>query len=192
MRPAASVSPDEASQKLKSVRDARTASRGRLRSYSYPLIVFGALTMLSAPFFSIWEGAGVALFWLVAAPAGAFVVAREQRTREITVGAGRSARPYAITAAALVLACFALGTIGGVTDQVDVSRFGPPLAVSIAYLVFAWLERSAALAALATLVAVLTFVLAITGIDHAAQILALTYGASFLTLGVIARSGTRR
>lgn len=192
MPPATTVPPDEAVQALDRVYSARAATRGRLRSYSYPLIVFGALTMLSTPFFSIWEGAGVALFWLVAAPAGALVVARQQFAREITIGAGRAPRPYAVTATALVLACFGLGMIGGVTDQVDVSRFGPPLAISIAYLVFSRLERSVTLAALATAAAALTIVLAVTDIDHAVQILTLTYGASFLILGVITHSSSQR
>lgn len=192
MPPAAPVPPDEAVQALDRVYSARAATRGQLRSYSYPLIVFGALTMLSTPFFSIWEGAGVAAFWLVAAPAGALVVARQQRAREITIGAGRASRSYAVTATALVLACFGLGMIGSVTDQVDVSRFGPPLAISIAYLVFSRLERSVALAALASVAAALTIVLAVTDVEHAVQILTLTYGASFLTLGVITRSNSQR
>jgi len=188
MQRTAAIPPDEAAQMLDSVRDTRAATRGQLRSYWFALIVFGVLTMLSAPFFSIWEGAAVALFWLVAAPAGTFAVARQQRAQTQAAGAHRAARPYMITAAALIAACFALGVTGGAMDERDLANFGPPLAVSAAYLVFAWLERSIALAMLATGLAALTIAFAAGDVEHAAQILALTYGASFLTLGLIARA----
>lgn len=188
MQQTAAIPPDEAARTLESVRHTRAVTRGQLRSYWFALIVFGALTMLSAPFFSISDGAGVALFWLVAAPAGTFAVARHQCAQTLAAGAHRPARPYMITAATLIAACFALGVTGGATDEQDLANFGPPLAVAVAYLVFAWLERSIALAVLATGLAALTIALAAADVEHAAQILALTYGASFLTLGLIARA----
>lgn len=188
MQRTAVIPPDEAARTLDSVRETRAATRGQLRSYWFALIVFGVLTMLSAPFFSIWDGAGVALFWLVAAPAGTFAVARHQCAQRLAAGAHRPARPYMITAWALIAACFALGGAGGIVGEQDLARFGPPLAIAVAYLVFAWLERSIALAALALGLAALTIAFATGDVGHAAPILALTYGASFLTLGVIARA----
>jgi len=187
MQQTTAVPPDEAAQLLDSVRTARDATRGRLRSYWFALVVFGVLTTLSAPFFAIWNGGGVALFWLVAAPAGTFAVMRYQRGRASATGAWRAGRPYNITAGALIAACFGLGIIGGVTDHMDIANFGPPLAISAAYLVFAWLERSLALALLALSVAGLTIGLAVADVDHAAQILALSYGASFAIVGLAVR-----
>lgn len=184
MHTSATLPPNEAAQTLQSVRAARAVTRRRLSGYAFPLIVFGALTLLSAPFFAIWEGAGVALFWLVAAPLGTFAVARHQRTRALTMGAGRAGRPYAITATALIAACFALGIVGGASGELDIAKFGPPLAICAAYVVFAWLERSIALAALATVVGALTIGFAVADVDDAAQILALIYGASFVALGL--------
>jgi hypothetical protein len=192
MRQTAAIPPDEAAQLLESVRTARHATRGRLRSYWFALVVFGVLTILSAPFFSLWDGGGVALFWLVAAPAGTLAVVRYQRGRAFATGAMRDARPYNITAGALIAACFGLGIIGGVTDQADVASFGPPLAISAAYLVFAWLERSLALALLAMSVAGLTIGLAVADVDHAARILALSYGASFAIVGLLVRPRSPR
>lgn len=192
MNPTAAIPPDEAARTLESVRATRDATHGQLRSYWYPLIVFGTLTMLSAPFFALWDGGGVALFWLVAAPAGSFAVVRHQCTQALIMGAGRAVRPYAITGIALIVACFGLGAIGGATGELDIANFGPPLAVAAAYVAFAWLERSAALAALATGLAALTIGFAVSGVDHAAPILALTYGASFVVVGLAARAKSQR
>lgn len=186
------LSPDEAARTLDSVRSTRAETKGQLRSYWYPLIVFGVLTMLSAPFFALWDGSGVALFWLVAAPLGSFAVVRHQQTQALTVGAGRAVRPYAITGIALIVACFGLGAIGGATGELDIANFGPPLAVATAYVVFAWLERSLALAALATALAAITIGFAAFGVEHAAPILALIYGASFVALGLAARAKSPR
>ncbi len=60
--------PDEAATTLASIRSTRERTRGDLQRYWFAAVVFGVLTLLSTPFFSIWGGAAVGLFWLVAAP----------------------------------------------------------------------------------------------------------------------------
>jgi hypothetical protein len=187
MQPSTTIPPDEAARTLAGVRAARDATRGRLSAFWYPLIVFGALTMLSAPTFAIWDGAGVALFWLVAAPLGTFLTIRHQRAEMLATGAVRVERPYIVTGCALIAACFILGGVGGATGQEDIANFGPPLAISTAYLMFAWLERNVRLAVLAVALAALAIFALAADAGHPAQSLALGYGGSFVLLGLSER-----
>lgn len=150
------------------------------------------LTLLSTPFFELWDGAGAGLFWLVAAPAGIALVMRHYRRRELTAGLASAPRPYVVTAACLVAACFALGFGDGIAGEQDVANFGPPLAVSAAYLVYAWLERAALLALLAFALAGLTIALALGDAQRANQIVAAADGASFVLVGLLARTRNPR
>jgi hypothetical protein len=192
MDSSAVVPPEEATGTLTSIRSTRRRTRADLRSYWYPLVVFGVLTLLSSPFFELWDGAGAGLFWLVAAPAGIALVMRHYRHRELTVGLASAPRPYVVTAACLVAACFALGFGGGIAGEQDVASFGPPLAVSAAYLVYAWLERAALLALLAFALAGLTIALALGDVQRANQIVAAADGASFVLVGLLARTRSPR
>ena len=151
-------------------------------------MLFGVLTMLSTPFFWLWDGSGVGLFWLVAAPAGSVAVARHYRRRALSTGVARSPRAHMITAYGLITACFALGFGGGIGGQEAVAGFGPPLAIAVAYVIFAWLESSALLALVACLLGALTIALANADVADAAQILALAYGLSFVGAGLLART----
>jgi hypothetical protein len=186
------VPPDEAARTLMSIRSTRERTRADLRSYWYPLVIFGVLTLLSTPFFDLWDGAGAGVFWLVAAPAGMAAVARHYRRREFRAGLTVASRPYVVTAACLLTACFALGFGGGIAGNADVASFGPPLAVAVAYVVFAWLERSVLLALLAFALAGLTVALALADVARANQIVAAADGASFVLLGLLARTWTPR
>jgi hypothetical protein len=186
------VPPDEAARTLTSIRATRERTRADLRAYWYPLVVFGVLTLLSTPFFELWDGAGAGLFWLVAAPVGIALVVRHYRRRELSVGLTSAPRPYVVTAVCLVAACFALGFGGGIADDPDVANFGPPLAVAVAYLVYAWLERTVLLALLACALAGLTVALAVGDIERANQIVAAADGASFVLVGLLARTWSSR
>ena len=186
------VPPEEAARTLTSIRSTRERTRADRRSYWYPLVVFGVLTLLSTPFFELWHGAGAGAVWLVAAPAGIAVVARHYRRRELSVGLASAPRPYLVTAACLVAACFALGFGGGIAGEPDVANCGPPLAVAVAYVVYAWLERTALLALLACALAGLTIALALGDVGRANQIVAAADGASFVLVGLLARTRSPR
>ena len=188
----ATIPSEDAASTLAALRSTRARTRADLRSYWFALVVFGALTLLSTPFFDLWDGAGVGLFWLVAAPLGMAAMARYHRNRDDELGIAPAPRAYVITAGALVAACFGLGFGGGFSDQPDVATFGPPLAIAVAYVVFAWLERSAVLALVACVMGGLTVALAAAEVANAGQILAGAYGASFLILGLLARRWTTK
>lgn len=186
-----SVPRGEAQALLADADAVRAQTRAGLRNLWFPLAVYGPLLMLSAPFFSIWDGAAVAIFWLIAAPAGWLVVSRHYRDRALALGAGPPARPYITTGVALVAACFLLGGIGGATGAETLAAVGPPLAISVAYVIFAWLDRSIAPAFLAVLLAGLAIALAAGGASNPGPILALAYGASFLVLGLFLKATSR-
>lgn len=190
MESPAPIPAEDAASTLAAIRSTRARTRADLRSYWFALVVFGTLTLLSTPFFDLWDGAGVGLFWLVAAPLGMAAMARYHRNRDDELGIASAPTAYVITSAALVAACFVLGFGGGLSDQPDVATFGPPLAIAVAYGVFAWLERSAMLALVACVMGVLTVALAAADVANAGQILAGAYGASFLILGLLARTWT--
>ncbi len=119
-----------------------------------------------------------------------FALIRYARAHDLSAGVTRAARPYVITSGCLVAACFALGFGGGFAGAPVIANYGPPLAVAVAYVVFAWLERSVALALVALSLGVLTAVLALAELANGRQLLALAYGASFVILGLLARAWT--
>lgn len=180
--------PDEAARTLAGIRSTRERTRSDLSSFWYPLVLFGVLTMLSTPFFWLWDGSGVGLFWLVAAPAGTAAVSRHYRRRAFSTGVTRSPRAYVITAYGLIGACFGLGFGGGIAGQTDIAGFGPPLAIAVAYVIYAWLEDSPLLALVACLLGGLTIALATADVTDAPQILALAYGLSFVSVGLLMRT----
>lgn len=184
------IPPDEAARTLAGLGSTRGRTRSDLRSYWYPLVVFGALTLLSTPFFSLWDGSGVGLFWLVAAPGGFVAVSRHYRRRALSTGVARSPRAHVMTGYGLIASCFALGFGGGIGGQPDIATFGPPLSIAAAYVVFGWLESSPLLVLLACSLGGLTVALATADVADAARMLALAYGVSFVAVGLLVRTWT--
>lgn len=176
---------------LEQVRVVRRHTRSELQAYWFPLLVFGVLLLGSSPFFRLLDGAGVALYWLVAGPLGSIAVARHYRDRSADLGVTRFHRPYSRLVVALFLACFGLGFAGGITGADAIAEIGPPVAIACAYLAFAWIERSVLLALLACCLGAFSAALAVSDIVHPGPILALVYGASFIGVGLAARTRVR-
>jgi hypothetical protein len=179
---------DDAAATLARVRATRHRTRGDLQTYWFACVVYGMLLLLSAPFFPVLGGAAVGLFWAVVTPPAAFAVVRHARAHALSVGVAHGARPYRITGACLVAACFALGFGGGIAGVADVANYGPPVSIAVAYVVFAWLERSAALGVVALSLGFATAAVAFADVANGGQLLALLYGASLVVLGLCART----
>lgn len=180
---------DEAAGRLAEVRVLRRQTLKQLQSYWFALLVFGTLLAASAPFFGLFGGAGTALYWLVAAPAGTVLVVRRSRDLCVVQGVARSHRPYFLLGAGLVVACFGLGFGGGVAGSVAISEVGPPVAIAVGYIVLAWIERSALLATLAVGLGACCLVVLGRGVSSPGAVLAVVYGASFIVVGLVARPG---
>ncbi len=177
-----------AAELLEEVRSVRLQTRSRLQSYWLALLVFGTLLLGSAPFFALLDGAAVGLYWLVAGPLGTIVVSRRSRRRRVETGVMRSPQPYSRLVVGLFVACFALGTAGGITNTDVLAEVGPPVAISCSYLVLAWIERSRLLGGLAVALGALALGLVASGVDHPGAMLAIVYGSSFIVIGLVARA----
>jgi hypothetical protein len=154
-----------------------------LRSFWFPLVVFGTLTLLSAPVAAIGEGAVVAVYWAVAGVGGGALVGWYYHAREERLGVSRSGVPYIATAVVLLVAAFLLPAVTSGRLQEVVSAF----AVGGAYLVFAWLDRSVVLAALAVTVAVVPAVALASSLEHPGPVAAAVTGLAVLLTGLAAR-----
>jgi hypothetical protein len=71
---------------LSEVERVRGETRERLDPGWVPYLVFGVLTMLSAPFTQIGEGGAEGIFWLVAGPVGLAITWLFYRRHELQVG----------------------------------------------------------------------------------------------------------
>ncbi len=181
--PQPAASPDGASRLLDEVSEVRSRTRCHLQSYWFPVTLFGALTLLSAPFTLIGDGSGVGWFWCVAGPLGGALVGVYYHRREQRLGVGSPALPYIITGAAMMVGAFILPIVITGPAQASVSSYS----IAIGYLVFGILERSKMLAAVGLLIAAIpTFVIAA---DTAApgMVTALFTGAIMLATGMIRR-----
>ncbi|MEU6084628.1 hypothetical protein [Streptomyces sp. NPDC047108] len=128
----------------------RQRARADRRASSVPLITFGVIIMLSAPFTYVpfgplWRSEG--LYWWVAVPVGFLAIAFWYRTRRIRtgIGSGRGAYVVAALASALLLGFGLTWVFGG----------GPLGITGLALLILAVVQRNAYLTACAAALAVI-------------------------------------
>lgn len=176
-------SPQDAADVLRHVESVRRQARRQLDHFWFPLVVFGALTLASAPVQWLWSGPTVAVFWAVAGPLGGALVGWYYRSRELRLGIGHSATPYVLTAVGILLGAFILPALTTGDLQEVVSVF----AVAAGYLVFAWLDRSVTLASLAVLLAAVAVVVLVLGVAHPGAVTAAVAGTAVLASGVASR-----
>lgn len=149
------MNPSEIAQTLDQVEKLRRDTRRTLQSFSFPMVLFGALTLLSAPLFLIGDGGAVALFWALAGPAGGVATGVHYARREQTLGLSRCATPYIVVAVGIMAGAFLLPalTSGDLRDVVS------NLAVAVGYLAFAVIERDGRIAGIAAVMAAVPLVL---------------------------------
>jgi hypothetical protein len=166
-------------------RQTRRQSRTGAEQLWLPLVLFGALVLVTPVVEAAWGGRAVGIYWAVAAPAGALLCGRYYRKREHRVGLEIPALPYLLVSAGIVLGSLALGWIGGLADS-QLAWVGPPLVVSAGYLIFAWLDRSAVLAVFAAALAAVVLGLYVSPIDDetAGVAATLSFGGIFLLAGL--------
>jgi hypothetical protein len=187
--PVMNASQAQVADTLMELKELRQRTRSRLDDYWFPLVVFGALSIASAPFSWLLDGAAMGLFWLVAAPAGSVAVSVHCRRRELSLGLGADARPYLLTASGIFVVAMAAVTLGGAFDREMLAAVGPPLAVSAGYLIFGHLVRSHVVTTLALGLAGMTILLELSDLSQAqaGSFGALVYGVCWLLLGVCTR-----
>lgn len=171
-------------RRLEEVAELRGRTRRRVRSSGFPCIVFGLLTLLSAPVGLRWGGPGTSTYWLVAAPLGILTIALWSDRRERRSGVAGPVAPYAVTALCIVAAALAVGSLGSTALQVA----GPPLVVSLGYIWLARIDHEPLLAAVAVGLAGMVVGVVVLRPPDAAVLLAVSYGVVFTATGLLLRA----
>jgi hypothetical protein len=169
--------PEELVATLRQLDQVRQRTRAAIHPAWFPLLLFGILGLVSIPFGLVGDGMGSALFWIVAGPAGGYATARYYRDRAMSIGVGVRGRAY--TALGIVL--FVAAWVGGaVTNSAAV----PMLAIAVAYLGFARLERSWPVAAVSAVLGVAALVVAVARPENGDTIITFVFGLSFTVTGL--------
>lgn len=176
-------SPQDAVDVLQQVESLRRQASTVLRAFWFPLVVFGTLTLASAPVQWAWRGPAIAAYWAVAGPLGGLAIGLYYRARELRVGLSRSATPYVLTAVGILAGAFLLpGFTSGDLQEV-VSTF----AVAAGYLVLAWFDRSRILALLGVMMGAVPALVLMSGVDRPGAVNAAVVGTITLLTGVASR-----
>ena len=164
----------------------RHRARARASVMWFPLVLFGMLSVASAFVSARYGGQALGPYWMVAGPAGGVATAVAAYRRGRRVGVSVPGVPYLAVAVFILVGASAAGWAGDALGEHALSAVGPPIVVSIGYLLFARLERSRPLTWTAVGLAALAVGLLATGIEPEpmAVILALVYGATFIATGL--------
>lgn len=171
---------DELATTLDEVEAVRRRTRAAAHPAWFPLLLFGILGLVSVPFTFVADGAGVGLFWFVAGPAGGYATSRHYRNRAQSIGVGVRGRAYIAIGIALFVAAWVGGAVTG-------SAVVPMIAIAVAYLGFARLDRSWPVAGVALALGAAAVVVAVTDASYGDLVLDLSFGLSFTVTGLLLR-----
>lgn len=184
---------EDAVRTLKEVGRVRTRTRTTLTSFWFPLVLFGSLWLLSAGVIALISGPAVGVYWAVAGPLGGLITSLYYRRRERLAGLEGPALPYLLTTAGIIVGCFAVGGIAGAQGADLTAMVGPSFVVGTGLLVFAWLDRSAALAAfgIGMIVAATALIAADADPEGAGIALSASFGGAAVVAGLVYRGRER-
>jgi hypothetical protein len=172
----------DADRLLGATRAAGRRTHSILAANSFPMILFGVLALASAPVAEAWSWPAIAVLWLVGAPLASVATGLWYRSRELEHGVAANTLPFIATAAFVVVGATVLGIAG---RGGPLSYAGPLVVIGLGYLVFARLERSAPVAALAACVLISAIALAVLRPHHAYTVGVLIFGCGSVLLGVV-------
>jgi hypothetical protein len=183
------MQPQEAVQALREIEGLQTQTRARLRDFWFPLAVFGALMLASAPLVATLGGEWLGPYWLVAGPLGGMIVSRYYRRRSLRIGLEGPYAGYVAVGIGIFVGCMVTGTLGGAFGIEALAVAGPPLVISAGLLAFGWLDRSAGEALVAVFLAVLTLGLVASDMDlqRVNVVVTFAYGTAWLIAGLVYR-----
>ncbi len=172
----------EAVQTLQQAEALQKSTHARLHTIWFPAIFWGIVTLLSGVSVALAGIEALSVFWPIAGTSGFFVMAAYFMRREKVIGVKGRAWPYIVLALALMVGAALSSNFGTAYSK----EIGSWLVVSIAYLGFAYLDRSWLLATLAVGLGILAAIVG-TGEGESYIPLSLAYGVSFVVLGLVAR-----
>ena len=136
------ASPRQAAEALGEISRLRGRTRRSLGMPWFPMVCFGALTMLSAPLIAAAGTLALIPLWLVAGTAGMLLTRRYYRRRIRRLGvAGHGRRTWTIAAAMCVL-CLAGGVAAGMAAGPAAGLLAPVVMVAAGYLALGWLQHN--------------------------------------------------
>jgi hypothetical protein len=175
----------QSTETLAEITRLRRRTRRSLGTPWFPLVCFGALTMVSAPLVAALGTVALAPFWLIAGAGGMLLTRRHYRHRIRRRGvAGRGRRAWLI-AATMCAAAFAAGILVGVTAGEEAGVLAPIVVVLAGYASLGWLLRSFAPPLAVAPAAALAGGLVIAG--AAPWTVELGFGAALVAAGVALR-----
>ncbi len=185
-----------AAETVDRVQHVRRSARWDLRAFWFPLVLFGFITIVGG---AVVAGAGseaLDLYWPVLGTVGGVLTGWYYHRREHVLGLKGPSAPDVATAVAMMVGAMLAGVLGSQYGSGLAGAVGPTMVVAAGYLVFARLERSAVLVALAAVMLALAVGVASRGMDPepATVVLALTTGTASLLTGLAhrPRTGQRR
>ncbi len=89
----------EAATTLREVDALQRRTGSVARSFWFPMVLFGRLSLLSAPLCAVGSDVHNGVLWTIAGPAGGVLTARYYRTRELNLGVRVARAPYLLTGA---------------------------------------------------------------------------------------------
>ena len=168
---------------LEEIEGLRRNTRRELQSFWFPMVLFGALTLVAGPLCLIGDGDALGLYWALAGPTGGVAIGVYYVRREAALGLGRAAAPYIIVAGGLMAGAFLLPAFTSGDLQEVVSYF----AVAAGYLGFAWIEREARIAGIAAVIAAVPLVMLAIAPGAACVVTAAVTGSIVLASGLAFR-----
>ncbi|MGH3321593.1 MAG: hypothetical protein ACRDN9_15755 [Streptosporangiaceae bacterium] len=170
---------------LDEVRRVRSRSQERRPGMWFPMLLFGALSLVSVAVIVGYGAEWLGAYWPIAGIGGSLATAVFYQRGGRRVGFESRGRPYVAAAAVILCGAFVTGSVGGALDALMVATVGPFLAVSAGLLMFARVDRNPPLTAFALAGAVFCIGLAMAGVgpDPAALALAVGYGVCSVVLG---------
>lgn len=173
---------------LRDIESIRIRTQQQLNHFWFPLMLFGALSIVSAVVGAAYGGPAVGMFWLVAGPLGGAATGLYYHKRESRLGVETNPVPWIATAAGIMVGCFATGFGGGALDMPALSTLGPLLSIAAGYLIFGRLARSMAISLSAAFLALAVLVMWLLGTPEVtSQIGAALYGALTFVIGLVSR-----
>lgn len=176
------TSPRQAAEALDDLARLRRRTRRSLGAPWFPLVCFGALTVVSAPLDAVAGTAALLPLWLMAGVAGMLLTRRHYRDRARQRGVtGRGRHVWAV-AVGMLLGCMTAGVAAGMISGAPGGVLAPILVVLAGYLVLGWMQRDPVASLALAPGAALAAAFALAGL--APWIVELTFGAALIGAGV--------
>lgn len=168
---------------LEEIEGLRQNTRLALRSFWFPMTLFGAFTLVAGLLCLIGDGDALGVYWALAGPAGGIAIGAHYARREAALGLCRPAAPYIIVAIGLMAGAFLLPAFTSGDLQEVVSYF----AVAAGHLGFAWIEREGRIAGIAAVIAAVPLVMLAIAPGAACVVTAAVTGSIVLASGLYFR-----